>query len=156
MRGGHGGRHNSPPPPPGAQCIRSMGSRNVWLILSTGRYGRSSIAPQQPQTRQQQHKTQPQNSQHAMTRTTRQSRMAEAEAIYQKHRQRRARQDLKLDWSEIRKGRETSRMRCRSAVGYGAPQHQWGMVHCNIEVHLQFTEDEGRNLSISLQRSTKT
>ena len=48
---------------------------------------------------------------------------------------------LKLDWNELRKGWKTSRI--RMAVGA-----HWGMVHCNIKV--QFTEDEGRNLSISL------
>ena len=48
---------------------------------------------------------------------------------------------LKLDWNELRKGRKTSRI--RMAVGA-----HWGMVHCNIKV--QFTEDGGGNLSISL------
>ena len=35
------------------------------------------------------------------------------------------------------------REQLRDAVGA-----QWGKVHCNIK--MQFTEDEGRNLSISL------
>ena len=40
------------------------------------------------------------------------------------------------------------REQLRDAVGA-----QWGKVHCNIK--MQFTEDEGRNLSFSLLRQLR-